>query len=169
MALASPIRGEIFEAVIAAGEASIAEIAALLDRPAASLYYHFEKLTQVGLLIAAGERLANTQMETLFRPSAIRYRFDKENRSEEYREAMRRLVKASLSKAQRQFDLIQSSTGEDPTQLLRVSAKIDLSTAEEFKKRLSDLGEWLRSMESTEGERYTITAIFAPSQCPGPA
>lgn len=55
-ALASPARQEIVDALQAAGARTIAELAALLARPADSLYFHVRSLVKVGLVVERGER-----------------------------------------------------------------------------------------------------------------
>lgn len=55
-ALASPARQEIVDALQAAGPRTIAELAALIARPADSLYFHVRSLIKVGLVVERGER-----------------------------------------------------------------------------------------------------------------
>jgi DNA-binding transcriptional ArsR family regulator len=66
-ALKAPTRQEILDVLATMGDASIAEIAAALGRPADSLYYHMRILQKVGLVFDAGERMVGTHHEALFR------------------------------------------------------------------------------------------------------
>lgn len=66
-ALKAPTRQEILDVLAPMGDASIAEIAVALGRPADSLYYHMRILQKSGLVLAAGERTTGTHREALFR------------------------------------------------------------------------------------------------------
>jgi DNA-binding transcriptional ArsR family regulator len=69
-ALKAPTRQEILDVLAPMGEASIAELAAALGRPADALYHHIHILQKVGLVLAVGERLSGTRHEALFRTVA---------------------------------------------------------------------------------------------------
>jgi DNA-binding transcriptional ArsR family regulator len=69
-ALKAPTRQEILDVLAPMGDASIAEIAVALGRPADSLYYHMRILQKSGLVLAAGERTTGTHREALFRTPA---------------------------------------------------------------------------------------------------
>jgi len=56
--IVSPVRQEILDVMARLGVASLAEIAAILGRPADGLYYHVRALLRVGLLQPAGLRRA---------------------------------------------------------------------------------------------------------------
>src|SRR3954467_15721721 len=49
-ALSSPIRQDILDAVTAIGPCSVAELAAVIGKPADGLYYHIKRLVGVRLL-----------------------------------------------------------------------------------------------------------------------
>ena len=72
--MASPARLEILDAVRSTGPCSIADIAALLGRPADSLYYHVRQLVEVDLLIPCGTRPTSRRHEELYRTPARRIR-----------------------------------------------------------------------------------------------
>lgn len=63
--LASPVRTEIAEAIRLLGPCSISEIAALLDRPADSLYRHIDLLVTAGFVREAGVRKGDRNIERL--------------------------------------------------------------------------------------------------------
>jgi DNA-binding transcriptional ArsR family regulator len=69
-ALAAPTRQEIIDVLPGMGTVSVAELAAVLQRPADSLYYHLRILKRVGLVLAAGERKHSGRREALFRAVA---------------------------------------------------------------------------------------------------
>ncbi|MBL8762891.1 MAG: helix-turn-helix transcriptional regulator [Phycisphaerae bacterium] len=76
-ALASPARQEIVDALVAAGPASIGDLAGLLGRAADSLYFHVKVLIRVGLVVEAGERREGRHAAALYdvpaRPLMISY------------------------------------------------------------------------------------------------
>jgi DNA-binding transcriptional ArsR family regulator len=55
-ALTAPARQEIVDALESAGPRSVAELAALLGRPADALYHHLRRLERVGLLTTVERR-----------------------------------------------------------------------------------------------------------------
>src|SRR5437763_17089909 len=64
-ALISPVRQEIVDVLSRMGTASLAEIAAVLGRPADGLYYHVRLLVRVGLVFPAGSRKHGGRPEEL--------------------------------------------------------------------------------------------------------
>lgn len=75
--LVSPARQEIVDAIHAAGPLTIAQIAAVMGRPADSLYFHVRTLERVGLLLKVGEaptgRRAGGIYDVCARPLRIQY------------------------------------------------------------------------------------------------
>ena len=55
VALASPVRQEMIDALQAGGPCSISELAGLLGRAPDALYYHVRKLEDVGLMVPHGQ------------------------------------------------------------------------------------------------------------------
>ena len=50
-ALASPVRQDILDAVVAIGPCTVAELAAALGKPPDAMYYHIRRLLAVRLLV----------------------------------------------------------------------------------------------------------------------
>src|SRR5215831_10771410 len=75
--IVSPLRQEILDVMARLGVASLAEVAAILGRPADGLYYHVRALLRVGLLRPAGSRRtggrAGGRSETLVRAAASEF------------------------------------------------------------------------------------------------
>jgi DNA-binding transcriptional ArsR family regulator len=65
-ALAAAARQELVDVLEQVGTVSVAELAAALDRPADSLYFHLRALTRVGLVRQAGYRARRGGKEALF-------------------------------------------------------------------------------------------------------
>src|SRR5437870_2803925 len=72
-ALASPVRQELLDVLARLGEASLAELATALGRPADGLYYHVRALERVGLVRDAGSRVVAGRRERLVRALAPEY------------------------------------------------------------------------------------------------
>ena len=74
--LASPVRQELIDALSRTGPSSLAELGAVLGRPADGLYYHVRLLQRAGLVYSAGSRMRNGRREDLFRSGAGQYRLE---------------------------------------------------------------------------------------------
>lgn len=76
-ALATPARQEIIDALLSSGPTSVSEIAAVLGRPADSLYHHIRILQKKGLVVAAEVRRRGRRDEVVYdvpgRPMRIDY------------------------------------------------------------------------------------------------
>jgi DNA-binding transcriptional ArsR family regulator len=72
-ALASPVRLELIDALARMGQASLAELAQALGRPADGLYYHVRALQKVGLVRPAGSRTRAGRREAVVRSTAREY------------------------------------------------------------------------------------------------
>ena len=161
--LSSTTRLAIFEAFSTLGESSVLEIAELIGGPPTSLYYHVEQLLKAGLLVQTGSRQANTRVELLYKPASTRLVIDKLDRSAKHRAALKRSLKSALKDAEKDFSSAQESSDErDPTQLLRLTPRLSEEDAEGLKRKLSELGEWVRSRETPDGQPFSITAVFTP-------
>ena len=69
-ALASPLRQEILGRWTDGEPRTVADIAAVMGRPATAIYYHMHQLEKVGLLIRAGSRPGPKRDEILYKPVA---------------------------------------------------------------------------------------------------
>ncbi len=76
-ALTTPARQEIIDALLSSGPISVSEIAAVLGRPADSLYHHIRILQKKGLVVAAEVRRRGRRDEVVYdvpgRPMRIDY------------------------------------------------------------------------------------------------
>ena len=62
----APVRSEIAQAITLLGTCTVAQIAAVIDRPADTLYPHLAKLCRAGIVIDAGVRKSGRHSERLF-------------------------------------------------------------------------------------------------------
>jgi DNA-binding transcriptional ArsR family regulator len=99
VALKSPVRQEIVDAIVAGGPETITEIAAQLGRPADGLYYHVRQLLSVGLLVEKGRRRAGKRFETIFdlpsREMRVLYPLGDEKRMEPLADAVTAMLRLS--------------------------------------------------------------------------
>src|SRR5690348_7717338 len=72
-ALASPGRLELVDTLSRLGQASLAELAEALGRPADGLYYHVRALERVGLVHTAGSRTVGGRRERLVAATGSEY------------------------------------------------------------------------------------------------
>lgn len=102
-ALVSPVRQEIVDTVEAlGGEATIAELAAQLGRPADGLYYHVKPLVEAGLLVRDGDPAADRYRTASPRGRALTLDYapgDPANTR-----AVKRVVASMVRIAKRDFD-----------------------------------------------------------------
>lgn len=66
LTMMSPVRSEIAQAVTLLGTCSVAQIAAVTNRPADTLYPHLQKLRRAGIVVAAGERREGRHVQALY-------------------------------------------------------------------------------------------------------
>ncbi|NBV44122.1 MAG: ArsR family transcriptional regulator [Planctomycetia bacterium] len=64
--LVAPVRAEILETLRMLGPCGIADVARQLDRPADSLYRHFEKIIATGVVVETGTRRAGRRTERIY-------------------------------------------------------------------------------------------------------
>ena len=64
--LIAPVRAEIVETLRMLGPCGIADVARQLDRPADSLYRHFEKLVATGVVVETGSRPTGRRTERVY-------------------------------------------------------------------------------------------------------
>lgn len=74
--LLAPVRAEIIETMRMLGPCGIADVARQLDRPADSLYRHFEKLVATGVVIEKGTRPTGRRKERVYDLLADDFRAD---------------------------------------------------------------------------------------------
>jgi DNA-binding transcriptional ArsR family regulator len=72
-ALSSPVRQELLDVLARMGTVSLAELGAVLGRPADGLYYHVRLLKRRGLVRSAGTRVVRGRREELFEAAAPQF------------------------------------------------------------------------------------------------
>jgi DNA-binding transcriptional ArsR family regulator len=95
-ALASSARQELIYALQRLGTASVADIAAALDKPADALYYHLRELQRVGLVETAGQRPGVGRQGTLYTAVSARLATQHEPRTRAKTKAIGDIVASML-------------------------------------------------------------------------
>ncbi|MEM7198961.1 MAG: helix-turn-helix domain-containing protein [Planctomycetota bacterium] len=163
--LASPVRAELMECLVARSSATVEELAAATGRSVHSLYYHLDLLRDVGLLRERGSRASGGRRAAVFEPIAPRLRLPRGN-DEAHRTSATRAVRTMLRKADREHADARHASATDPALVrhirpLRIRTRLDERSAREFARRLAELGEWLREHGRSRGGRaYSMTALF---------
>lgn len=168
--LVSPVRSEIIEAIRLLGPCSIADIAAMLDRPADALYRHIAKLQEGGFVVDAGYRKGERNVEQLFDTVADDFVIDFHDGSGAaeneaivatancFLKAMGRVVRDSA--AARQLDF------KPDTRSISINYELAWLTPEKFQevraliRRLKALMD--ESKKKREGRLYMTLAMACP-------
>ncbi len=72
-AVSSPLRIELLEHLLLAGRSSVADLAALMGRPATALHYHVRVLHAAGIVRVAGQKRAGRRSEALYQLAATAF------------------------------------------------------------------------------------------------
>ena len=72
-AIVSPLRQELLDVLARVEAASLAELGAMLGRPADGLYYHVRVLERAGLVVPAGTRANGGRPEAIYRAVASQF------------------------------------------------------------------------------------------------
>jgi len=168
-ALASGVRQELADALAQMGDASVAELAATLGRPADALYYHLRILRQAGLVQDAGHRRRQGRREALFRTVAPELKIDSEGvrrddggplaavvgamlrlGARDYRRALED-AQTALSGPGRELVAMRRTAWLDEGQLARLNETIAALTAP-------------AAAAPGQGRLYAVTVLLAPVQ-----
>jgi predicted transcriptional regulator len=166
-AIRTPLRQEILRSIVGLGPVSVRELAGVLDRQPASLYYHVHALEQAGLIVRDGQHHLGGRAENTYTAVADRILVDRTARSPSFARALVDLHRAALSQADREIEnaVRREQLGETPegegVVLLRLTASLSKRDAREARQRLHELAQFLGEKNSTEGkETLSLTAAL---------
>lgn len=171
-ALISPARQDLIDTLHALGQASIAELAERLGRPADGLYYHVRALVAAGLVVEVGQRAAGRRDERLYSSLAPDRRLELRYRPTHAASAtaLRRLVGSMLRTADREFRVGLARPGVvvqgRQRELWAARSRGWLSPAEleRVNALLTELGELLmRGPSSARKQLFNLTWLLAPA------
>ena len=165
--LASAARQEIVDTLADAGTLSIAELAAVLERPADALYFHLRALLLAGLVRHTGFRYRGRRKEALFRTIAPGLWLQYQPRREPNRRAVTAIVSSMLRLGIRDFrrsfqrgDVIVSGRRRE-LWALRKAGRLSLPDLAVVNRLI----ERLRSATSKpkgRGRLYAVTVLLTP-------
>lgn len=173
-ALVSPVRQDILDTLLAGPPMAVRELAEQTGRTATSLYYHLDRLAEVGLVRTSERTRTDGRTETLFRVEGegleIEYRpEDPENRS-----TVTRVVRSILRLTERDFGRgfdHEDARVEGPARNLwgaRRKAWLDEDEQRRVNELLRELESLLAERRSPEGRTlcavtWAITPVFVRS------
>lgn len=172
-ALVSPVRQELVDMLQALGQASIAELAGRLGRPADGLYYHVRALIGAGLVLPVGRRAAGRREEQVYATIAPQHRLTLRYRPEHAPSvaALRELVGSMLRTAERDFRAGLTRAGvvmEGRRRELwaaRVKGWLSPGELERVNALLAELATLLeRGPSPARKQLFTLSYVLAPAE-----
>lgn len=165
--LASAPRQEIVDILADAGTLSVAELAAVLERPADALYFHLRSLLRAGLVRHAGFRYRGRRKEALFRTIAPDLSLQYQPRHEPNRRAVTAIVSSMLRLGIRDFrrsfqrsDVIVSGRRRE-LWALRKAGHLSLPDLAVVNQLIERLGS-ATSKPKGRGRLYAVTVLLTP-------
>src|SRR5262245_44230621 len=168
-ALSSPARQEILDALAAAGESSIGEVAALLGRRPHALYYHLRALEPVGLVRRAGVRRNGKSDAALYAVPSPRMMIEYRLGSGGFTRDMARTVRSMLRLTERDFRRalgFRSAVVTGPGRNLqcgRTKARLTVAQRARIQAHLAAVYEELAASQGQRtGQLHAVTLVIAP-------
>jgi DNA-binding transcriptional ArsR family regulator len=167
--LASAVRQNLLDTLVASREASAKELAAQMGMRVSALYYHLELLERAGLVVRRGTKHGGARHVANFAPRATRIALDYGLGSESGRAASVRLGRTLLRAAARDFAMgvhVPRARSEGARRNLWVSrAKAWLTEREigVIHRRLVEIEELLLNARRGPGKAlYAASWVLAP-------
>ena len=166
-ALAAATRQEIIDVLPGMGAVSVAELSAVLQRPADSLYYHLRILRRVGLVLNAGERRRGGRREALFRAVApdisLRYELGEKGNAREVNAIVAAMLRMGIRDFRSSFGAAKAAVSGPQRELwaLRKTAWLSKGQLAAVNRYIETL---LQAMAKTRrrGRLYGITVVLNP-------
>lgn len=165
--LCSPVRAELYEAIRRLESGSAAELAVELGKSVHALYYHLRALHKVGLIRVRERRRVGRRDEAVYEAASDRLVIDKDNSNRAYVEGLIKTIRIALRRAEREHReaRLNQAAGE-LFAVLRVQARLSEEDAAQLRKKIWDLGTWIRKRQLPEGadgaEEVAVTCLAVP-------
>ena len=157
--LASPVRNEVFSAVLNLGEASVKDVAAALAKSPESLHYHFKSLTKAGLIEMLDVRPTERRPEAVYRTVDTQFELPNESDDPEIAELRLGAIEAGLRHSWRHFEkTARSPNGKNL--VLKQSLKLKPEDSEVFWKMIEEAARFAREKSCPEGNSTGWTCLF---------
>jgi len=167
--LTSPLRLEIMGWFGQGQQLSVRELAQCLDRPAASLYFHLQKLVEVGLLRVVSRRPTSSREAAVYAAVAERIAIAVDPGSKSSAHAAVRTVSALLRQADREFKAALEGGGFEECGRgemqggRRQRAWLSEAAFAEVSRRLDSIESYMtRQSRKKEGLEYAWTSLLVP-------
>lgn len=170
-ALTSPLRRRFVDVLSQRGPASVREVAAEMDRPPATLYYHLRQLEDAGLVRAVGERATGKRPETLYELVSDHFRIAKSSEDESWQAELERYVRVHLRDVERAIAVHVEDPGFDresaaPLMHFRsIQLRMGEKDREAFKAKLEALTAFLIEADGRAGDddpNLSVALAMAP-------
>ena len=166
-ALAAAARQEVIDVLASLGTVSVAELAAIMGRPADALYFHLSALMRVGLVKQAGYRLRGGRQEALFCTVASELRLHYEPKDAVNRKGVTAIVSSMLRLGIRDFarafergDAMVAGSNRE-LWALRTTGRLSLEQIAAANRSIQELK--LDVSQPKEGGRlYGLTILLTP-------
>lgn len=165
--LACAARQEIVDVLAAMGTVSVAELAAVLGRPADAQYFHLRALQRTGLVRHVGYRYRKGRKEALFRAVAPELRLHYEPRKESNRKRVTAIVASMLRLGIRDFRRafhrpdVNVSGPRRELWALRTTARLSLQEIAQVQRSIVRLKDAFGTPRG-QGRLYAITVLLTP-------
>ncbi len=168
-AMSLPIRTEIVESVGSLGTCSVADLSRVTGRKRPALHFHVDKLVEVGLLIAAGDRGEGRSREVLYRTPGYPMYFVYDRNDPKNIEMTTRYSKNLLTQAQRflagafRSTTIRTSGRRRDTYVTQMTSWLTATELAQVNKHINALHDIMRPRTAHEGKRiFRITLALSP-------
>lgn len=148
----------MFEAIRNRQQASAVELAEDLQKSVHSLYYHLNLLEKTGLVQVCDYRRAGKRDEAVYEAVSERLVFNKEDTNPAYVESLIKTVRLALRKAEREHEAARRNKVEsDRVGVLRLQATLAHDDALSLRRKVKELGNWVRKRDRPSSESGTET------------
>jgi DNA-binding transcriptional ArsR family regulator len=172
--LSSPVRQEVLDALAAAGESSIAELAALLGRQPHALYYHLRALERVGLVQRVGVRRNGKSDAVLYAVPAPRMVIEYRLGSGRFEADMGKTLRSMLRLTERDYRRalrFRSSVAEGASRNLLCSRTKARLTEPQLARVNAHFAAMFEELAGAQGQHagrlHAVTLVIAPLEDEG--
>jgi len=165
--LAAAARQEIFDVLEQMGTVSVAELAAVLGRPADGLYFHLRALTRAGLVRKAAQRTRAGRTEMLYCTVKPEVQLGYEPQNSANRHAVSAIVASMLRLANRDFrrslqgGQVVVSGAQRELWAWRKVGRLSRGEVARLNHRIRELAKAV-SVPRGDGRLYGVTVILTP-------
>ena len=165
LALRTPLRQEIVQALTTLGACTVRELADELGHEPATLYYHVHALEEAGIAVETDKRRGGGRPEGVYELVAERILIDGSETSEPFLSALADLQRATLRTTEKELEAALRARGPGNAGgaplLLRLASRLKPRQATRATKMLHELAEFLAENDDPEaGDTYSLTAAF---------